>query len=66
MMLYEQYNVIVISVVLIKAINNQNTVLLFVHVFIHYKYRDNDCGGYEPYRTKFERKACPIAQKKKN
>ena len=66
MMLYEQYNVIVISVVLIKALNNQNTVVLFDLVFIHYKYRDNDCGGYEPFRAKIERKVCPIAQKKKN
>jgi hypothetical protein len=35
MILYEQYNVIVISVVLIKAINNQNAVVLFDRVFVY-------------------------------
>ena len=41
---------------------NKNAVVVFDSVFVFLDVRDNDCSGYEDARTKFERKACPVAQ----
>ncbi len=40
--------------------------MVFDNVFVFLDVRDNDCSGYEDARTKFERKACPVAQIKPN
>ena len=39
---------------------SKNAVVVFDSVFVFLDVRDNDCG-YEDARTKFERKACPVA-----
>ena len=44
--------------------HKKNAVVLVDCVFIFLN-RDNDCSGYETLAAKFERKACPVAQKGK-
>ena len=42
---------------------SRNAAVVFGSVSVFLDVRDNDCSGYEHASAKFERKACPVAQK---
>lgn len=65
MMLYEQYNVIVISVVLIKAINNQNTVVLFDLVSVYYNTATTIAAAMSPLGRKSSGKCARSSKRKR-